>query len=106
MGAVLVTFTVNLHHPRKEEQMRKVLSVALLVVVLAGSARAGVLVGDRVPPPPGDAHTSDLHGGDLQPGDMPTVDAPSPGDILVGGDIHTGAAATFVQVVLHLLALS
>ena len=66
--------------------MRKVLSVALLVMVLACSAHAGDQHASDAPAPAtfGDVHSGDIH----------TV------------DIHNGAAATFVQVVLNLLALS
>jgi hypothetical protein len=81
--------------------MRKALSVSLLIMLLACSALAdpkpGVLVGDAQAP---------TTFGDIQPGDQHTSDASSPGDVHTGSDIQTGAAATFVQVVLNLLALS
>jgi hypothetical protein len=75
--------------------MRKALSVFLLIILLACSALAdpnpGVLIADAPAPIAGDVHT-----GELQPGDVPSTD----------GDIQNGAAATFMQVVWNLLALS
>jgi hypothetical protein len=101
MGAFLISLTVNLHHQRKEKQMRKVLSVSLLIMLLVCSARADTSPGVLIADAPAPATFGDIHTVDLQPGDMHTGDIPS-----TDGHLQNGAAVAFVQVVLNLLALS
>lgn len=69
------------------------------LMLLACSAR--VEANAQEPAMLGDIPTVDVHRTDLPPGDVPSTD----GDIH-NGDIQTGAAATFVQIMMNLLVLS
>jgi hypothetical protein len=80
--------------------MRKTLGVCLLVLLLTGTASAGIIPNDAPAPPPSQPATAVQEpstDGDIETGvTAPTAD----------GYMGNGTAATFVQVVLNLLALS
>jgi hypothetical protein len=76
--------------------MRKTLGVCLLVLLLTGSASAGIIGNDAPAPPPSQPATV---------AQEPTTDGIMPNGA-PDGDMDNGAAATFLQVVLNLLALS
>ena len=79
--------------------MCKSLGAFLLALLLTCSVSAGIMPNDAPAPPPSQPATAVQEPttfGDLQPGDVPSTD----------GDIQNGAAITFMQVVLNLLALS
>lgn len=77
--------------------MRKTLRVFLLVLLLTGSASAGIMQNDSPAPPP------------AQPASVmqePTTDGVIHTPLKTDGVIPNDAASTFAQIVLNLLALS
>ena len=79
--------------------MRNAIRASVLMLALCCPAFAGNIPnppGVTTTPTPAPAVQETTTFGDLQPGELPTS----------GGDIQNGAAATFMQVVLNLLALS
>ena len=77
--------------------MRKTLRVLLLVLLLTGSASAGIMQNDSPAPPP------------PQPASVmqePTTDGVIHTPLKTDGVIQNDAAITFAQMVLNLLALS
>ncbi len=77
--------------------MRKTLGVCLLVLLLTGTASAGEIPNDAPVPPPSQPATAVQE---------PMTDGIMQTPLTTDGEMDNGAAITFAQVLLNLLALS
>jgi hypothetical protein len=87
-------------HKREETEMRKAISVLVLVLALACSTYAGEMPNGTPAPPPSQPAT--VVQGPTTDDEISTGAAAPAAD----GIIQNGAAFTFAQVLLNLLALS
>jgi hypothetical protein len=79
--------------------MRKTLGISLVVLLLTCSVNAGIMANESPAPP---SQPAPAVQGPTTDGEMDTgLTAPN-----TEGDMQNDAAATFIQVVLNLLALS
>jgi hypothetical protein len=90
---------VNVHKSERVEEMSKAIRASVLVLLLTCPAQAGWIQNDSPAPPPQSAPAvrEPMTDGQIDTG----ATAPA-----ADGQIETPAAATFVEVLLSLLALS